>query len=127
VGDIFRLIADRKIQEAMDEGAFERLSGAGQPLDLEENPFEDPSLGMAHRLLRNNGFAPCWIEAGKEIDLALAELWHGRAVGRVGAEEFRRRAEDLNRRILSFNLQAPAAAAHKLPIDIERELGPGPR
>jgi DnaJ homolog subfamily C member 28 len=42
----------------MDEGAFDRLEGTGEPLDLRENPFENPSLRMAHRLLRNNGFAP---------------------------------------------------------------------
>jgi hypothetical protein len=42
----------------MAEGAFDHLEGFGQPLNLEEDPFEDPSLRMAHRLLKNNGFAP---------------------------------------------------------------------
>lgn len=37
-------IAERKIREAMAEGAFDNLKGKGHPLDLEENPFEDPSL-----------------------------------------------------------------------------------
>ena len=71
--DPFRLIADRKIQEAMEEGAFEDLSGRGQPLPLDDDPFEDPSLRMAHRLLRNNGFAPAWIEEGKEIEAVIEE------------------------------------------------------
>lgn len=56
--DEWHFIAERKIREAMEEGAFEQLEGEGRPLDLEVNPFEDPSLRMAHRLLRNNGFAP---------------------------------------------------------------------
>src|SRR5437016_10186628 len=94
--DPFRLIADRKIQEAMDEGAFENLSGRGQPLPLEEEPFEDPSLRMAHRLLRNNGFAPAWIEDGKDIDADLARLREDRARG-MPAQEFRARAEAINR------------------------------
>jgi hypothetical protein len=58
--DDWHFIAERKIREAMQEGAFDRLEGKGEPLDLSENPYEDPSLRMAHRLLKNNGFAPAW-------------------------------------------------------------------
>jgi hypothetical protein len=114
--DVFRLIADRKIEEAMAEGAFDNLECHGRPLSLEEEPFEDPSLRMAHRLLRNNGFAPAWILESKEIDAAAARLREDRARGRVGEAEFRRRAEELNRRILSFNLKAPSASLHKEQI-----------
>jgi hypothetical protein len=42
-------------------------------LDLSENPFEGPAQLMAHRLLRNNGFAPPWIEEGREIDAAIVQ------------------------------------------------------
>jgi hypothetical protein len=114
--DVFRLIAERKIQEAMEDGAFDNLSGQGQPLPLEEEPFEDPSLRMAHRLLRNNGFAPAWIEESKEIDAAIVRLREDRVRERIGDGEFRRRAAELNRRIFAFNLKAPAASAHKNPI-----------
>ena len=120
--DPFRLIADRKIHEAMEEGAFENLSGTGRPLRLEEDPFEDPSVRMAHRLLRNNGFAPAWIEEGRDIDMVADRLLADRRAGHVGAEEFRRRAEELNRRIQTFNLQAPCDSVHRLPIVIDREL-----
>ena len=113
--DPFRLIADRKIQEAMDEGVFENLSGRGQPLPLEEDPFEDPSLRMAHRLLRNNGFAPAWIEEGKDIEADIARLREEQA--RIGLDEFRARAAALNRRIFAFNLKAPSLAVHKRAID----------
>ena len=44
--DQWEMIAERKIREAMEEGAFENLRGKGRPLDLEENPYEDPSLRM---------------------------------------------------------------------------------
>ena len=116
--DPFRLIADRKIQEAMEEGAFENLSGRGRPLPLDDDPFEDPSLRMAHRLLRNNGFAPAWIEEGKDIEAAIARL---RAQWQRGMSmaHYRQQAEEINRRILSFNLQAPSASVHKLPIDTQ--------
>jgi hypothetical protein len=63
--DEWHFIAERKIREALEEGAFDHLEGAGKPLDLSENPFEDPSDRMAYRLLKNNGFAPAWIEEAK--------------------------------------------------------------
>ena len=115
--DPFRLIADRKIQEAMDEGAFENLSGRGQPLPLEEDPFEDPSLRMAHRLLRNNGFAPAWIEESKDIEATIARLRENRAKERITPEEFRRQSAELNRRIFAFNLKAPSLSVHKRAIE----------
>lgn len=99
--DVFQLIAERKIREAMDDGAFDNLEYAGKPLDLSENPFEDPSDRMAHRLLKNNGFSPAWLEEAREIE----------------AESRRLRTPDdaaaLNRRIVAFNLKTPAARFHK--------------
>jgi hypothetical protein len=99
----------------MDEGAFDNLDGTGEPLDLEENPYEHPALRMAHRILRNNGFAPDWIEEGKEID---------REIGRLHAEDrqhnpegYRSRVEALNRRIAAFNLKTPVPGTQRLPID----------
>src|SRR5436853_7295670 len=65
-------LVDRKIREAMEAGEFDNLAGAGQPIDLSENPFEDPDWRTAHRLLRNAGFAPSWIEERKDIDAELA-------------------------------------------------------
>jgi Domain of unknown function (DUF1992) len=117
--DPFRLIADRKIQEAMDEGQFENLDGRGQPLALEEEPFEDPSLRMAHRLLRNNGFAPAWIEEGKDIEAAIARLREDRERSRITPEQFRQQAEALNRRIFAYNLKTPSLSVHKRTIDFE--------
>lgn len=117
--DIWRVIADRKIQEAMEEGAFENLDGAGRPLNLEENPFEDPSQRMAHRLLRNQGFAPAWIEEGKEIDRDVA-CWN-RDASHLDPVELRRRALEINRRIAGFNLKAPVATMHKQPLSIAGE------
>ncbi|HXB70044.1 MAG TPA: DUF1992 domain-containing protein [Candidatus Acidoferrales bacterium] len=112
--DIWNLVADRKIREAMEEGAFDRLEGAGQPLDLEENPYLDPALRMAHRLLRNNGFAPSWILEGKDLDGDILRLRASRE--RCTPEEFRRRAAELNQRILAYNLKVPVSSAQKLPL-----------
>jgi hypothetical protein len=113
--DEWHFIAERKILEAMQEGAFDRLDGAGEPLDLQEDPFEDPSLRMAHRLLKNNGFAPEWIEESKEIETESRRL---RVEAANPAADFRIRVAALNRRILAFNLKAPALSLHKRPFDI---------
>jgi hypothetical protein len=110
--DEWHFIAERKIREAMEEGAFDELDGTGAPLDLEENPFVDPSLRMAHRLLKNNGFAPEWIEEGKEIE---AEKQRLAGVDR-GSAEYGERAAALNRRILSFNLKVPTGNRQKRPV-----------
>lgn len=127
--DAWRWIAERKIEEAMAEGAFTNLSGAGAPLCLDEDPFVDPSLRMAHRLLKNNGFAPLWIEEGKDIDRDLQTLRADlrRGAGACDPERLRERVHALNRRIASFNLKAPAAVCHKPTIDAEREIARGGR
>src|SRR5258706_1898598 len=112
--DEWRSIAERKIREAMEEGAFNNLRGEGQPLDLEENPYEDPSVRMAHRLLRNNGFAPAWIEEAKDLehaietarrDLARAFAWRRAEERPRILDGFRGQIGELNRRILEHNLK----------------------
>jgi hypothetical protein len=109
--DIWNLIAERKIREAMEEGAFDHLDGAGQPLHLDENPYEDPAQKMAHRILRNNGIAPAWIEEGKEIDLEIRRL-RSRDAG-LDPEAYRRHIAALNRRIAVFNLKTPVPGTQR--------------
>jgi hypothetical protein len=112
--DEWHFIAERKIREAMEEGAFEHLDGTGEPLDLNENPFEDPAQRMAHRILRNNGFAPAWIEEGRDIE---AEIRYLKAsYPRLDDGERARRVDLLNRRIAAYNLKTPVASAQKLPF-----------
>src|SRR5437867_5058842 len=116
--DEWHFIARRKIEEAMREGAFDNLSGKGEPIDLEEDPFVDPSLRMAHRLLRNNGFAPAWMEEAKDLERAIEEsvqeLVRDRAIAK-----YREGAAALNRRILAHNLKTPSDAFHMCAIDPE--------
>ena len=130
--DKWELIAERKIREAMAEGAFENLSGKGRPLNLEEDPYEDPSLRMAHRLLRNNGFAPAWIEEAKDLEHAIemARRNVARALAARGARERQRildgsreQVAEINRRILAHNLKTPSTQFHMRPVDAEDLIG----
>ena len=121
--DKWESIAERKIREAIEAGAFDNLPCKGKPIELDTDP--DPGLWMAHHLLRVNGFAPAWIEESKDIDAAVnrfrADLRN--AGGRLAAiDELRRRAAELNRRILTYNLKSPSAQVHKWPLDVEAEI-----
>jgi len=135
-------LVDRKIREAREQGEFEDLSGQGQPIDLTENPYEDPDWRTAHRMLRNAGFAPAWIEDRKdleaEIEIArkiLARVWivrqNARATEHAASAEarwlkalsdFREKTQELNRRIHLWNLKAPAVGFHRPVIDCNREV-----
>jgi len=106
--DIWRVIAERKIREAMDEGAFDHLDGTGRPLSMEENPYEDPAQRMAHRILRNNGFAPAWVQESKDLDYDIQRLLANRS-----HPEYRARARELNRRIHAYNLKTPVSSTQK--------------
>jgi DnaJ family protein C protein 28 len=135
-------LIDQKIREAMEQGEFDNLPGKGAPVDLSENPFEDPELRMAHRMLRNAGFAPSWIEERKGIDaefvVARTNLARGWSIFRkardtehqAGTEarwerelaSFRRQMIELNRRIAAWNLNVPTAGFQRKRIDAEREI-----
>jgi DnaJ homolog subfamily C member 28 len=135
-------LVDQKIREAMEQGEFDDLEGKGRPLDTSENPFEDPELRLAHRMLRNAGFAPSWIEERKDIDSEfenarseLARAWqvlqnslgteneHGASTRwQKALTLFRRESGDLNRRIIAWNLKVPAAGFQRRLIEIEKEI-----
>ena len=126
-------LTEKAIREAIEQGEFDNLPGKGEPLDLRENPFEDPDLRTVHRLLRQAGFAPAWIEERKDIDaeLAAAETKLSRAwaiFGKGGkapsdgewartVREFRESVDDLNRRVRIYNLKSPAAVFHRRHVD----------
>lgn len=46
-------IAERRIEEAVSQGALDGLPGAGLPLDLYEDPLVPPEMRMAKRILGN--------------------------------------------------------------------------
>ena len=112
--DAWALIAERKIREAMDEGAFDDLASAGQPLELGDSPFADPADWMAHRVLKNNGLVPPWVEEAKSIDAEAARL---RTPGGLPTAEVRERVAALNRRIHLFNATAPVMSLYRRPLE----------
>jgi DnaJ family protein C protein 28 len=133
--DKWESLVDRLVRESMERGEFDNLPGSGRPIDLRENPFEDPDLRTVHRLMHNAGFAPAWIEERKDIDaearrasdtLIRARRIYG-AQGRIRSSlewqravaEFRETIDQLNQRIRIYNLKAPAVAFHRKVVDLE--------
>ncbi len=134
---------EEHIQRAMAEGKFDHLPGKGQPLRLEEHPFEAAEWRLTHHLLRNAGFSLPWIEERHEIEEALqsarqalrrAWLWREKALQAqlpsilINAEWqralalFHGQIEALNRRIFSYNLHVPSPQFQLFPLDEQREL-----
>ncbi|UZP66550.1 DUF1992 domain-containing protein [Desulfovibrio mangrovi] len=56
--NIIATIAEQRIAEATEKGAFEQLPGAGRPLELEDDSMVPPDLRMAYKVLKNAGYLP---------------------------------------------------------------------
>ncbi|MBX3005171.1 MAG: DUF1992 domain-containing protein [Anaerolineales bacterium] len=133
---------DEIIRKAMDAGAFDNLRGAGKPLRLEDNPYVEPDWQLAYHLLKENGFAPAFIEVRQAIeqDLAagrarLAEnlAWRTQA-GQAGMsaafvavqwqqaqQQFGDLVAQLNQRIRDYNLTVGHVQLTRALIDAARE------
>ncbi len=117
-------LVERQIREAMDGGAFDDLPYQGERLPLEDDSAAG-EWAMAHRMLRNAGMAPPWIESDKEArkQLAALEALIERAPTISAASHGRARLEldrivaEANRAIARVNSEAPTLAQHRRPLD----------
>ncbi len=141
----WQTLADQRIREAMEQGAFDNLPNAGKPLDLDENPHAK-DRAMAFHVLKSGGALPRELELGKEADAdqaqaerLLAELRHRRdtLAGKRFVTVRDQRAYNIHRqhardryaallgemrsRILTLNISAPAAL-HRELIDVAARL-----
>jgi hypothetical protein len=63
----FSHIAERRIREAIAQGHFENLPGAGQPLNLEDYFSTPEDVRMAYSILKNANCAPAEVELLNEV------------------------------------------------------------
>lgn len=63
----FQKIAERRIKEAIKNGALDDLPGAGKPLVLEDNSHLPEDLRIVYKVLKNAGCVPPEISLRKEI------------------------------------------------------------
>lgn len=133
----WRDLVSQRIDEAMQQGEFDNLRGKGKPLNLQRNPHVPPGYELAFDLLQNNDLAPGWIMDRKDV-LRDAEQWRlrlraalawlraeqeaGDPVRAAAAEQrwagqrrtFEAELADLNKRILTLNLQVPPVPSLEL-------------
>ena len=122
-------LIDRQIREAMEAGAFDELPFQGERIPLEDDSAAG-DWALAHRMLRNAGAAPPWIETDKEVrnllaqrDAILVRAPHSSALGRPrDRAELARLVEVANRAIIRLNGEAPTERQHRRLLDLDREL-----
>lgn len=131
------------IKNAMEQGAFDNLSGKGKPLDLRENPLVAREWRTAYSMLEKEGFALPWMEDRKEIEkdlkearFALKRTWNWRNTRMENGDNtpmvehewrkaqaiFSEVVADLNKRIEAYNAQIPADVFYRPRIILEREI-----
>ena len=82
-----RRLAERRIEEAMREGKFDNLAGAGKPLDLEPMPADENArmTWWMLRILKNQNFTPDEVRWRRQIDRMKEELAAATSDARVDA------------------------------------------
>jgi hypothetical protein len=148
----FDRVIEAHIRKAQEEGKSDNLRGHGEPLRLDENPFEDPAWQMANDLLKKNGFRPAWLEddvsirdqvAQARLAVLRAKDWRESELAalrgksdaasierRLRVEQewehaqarFRTRLNEINKQIFNLNLKVPNTRLQRLKLDVEAEL-----
>ena len=141
------IIACRKVEQAIQAGEFDDLSGKGQPLILDYDPRVPVELRAAYRLMKEAGVQPEWIVMEKQLRLKMA-AWRRARVEfvaewkaeqpRANADATRARALDaqrdcfliravetmqaLNQMIDRFNLHVPMPSRQRIRYRVEDEM-----
>jgi hypothetical protein len=63
----FDALVEKHISEAQAKGMFDDLSGAGAPLNLDDDALVPEELRAAYRILKNAGYVPPEVEALRDL------------------------------------------------------------
>src|SRR5215207_2135723 len=148
----FDRVIEAQIRKAQEEGKFDNLRGHGEPLRLDDNPFEDPAWQLANDLLKKNDLRPVWLEDDVSIrdQVAQARLavlrardWRVTELAALAGKNdaasierrlrvadewehaqarFRTRLGEINKQIFNLNLKVPNTRLQRLKLDVEAEL-----
>lgn len=126
------MFVERKLEEAARAGAFDRLPGAGTPIDLTENPYVPADWRLAFKILADHKIVPEFVERRKEVETLRDEI-HVIQADRSRDLEWRRLAcrnrlvrlaeavEALNRCLAREN-QFVRCSLQLPPVDVDEEL-----
>jgi hypothetical protein len=111
--DVFETIAERRIREAMEQGAFENLEGRGRPFDFSEERNVPSDLRTVYRVLKNAGCVPPEVELRREVR-GLQDLLPGIRDER----ELRDAARVVNEKIAALNLMTARSGSHSIRNEV---------
>ncbi len=129
VAPTWESLVDRQLREAVEAGAFDDLPFQGQRLPVQDEDV-DAEWALGHHLLRQNGFAPSWIQ----VDVEIRDLLERRAAildraarsSRLGRERDRNELAELvrvhDRLVLDLEQLAPTSVQHRRRLGIGPEL-----
>lgn len=133
------------IQEGLEKGSFDDLSGKGKPLNLKKNPY-GAEWELAHHLMKENDVLPPWIAHRNEISAQTEQFRTDAAREWARHEQAFRYAQSkghkdalsvswddvcrqwaaelvaLNKQIRDFNLGRPSEGLEIVTVDLRREL-----
>lgn len=96
--DLFHIIAEEKIKQAIKDGEFERLPGMGKPLKLDDLSAVPEELRMAYRIMKNAGYTAEETDLRKEL-MTIEDL-----IKKCDDEGERQNLQkQLNEKLLRFN------------------------
>jgi len=113
----FQRIAERRIREATEQGVFDNLSGAGEPLNLEDDSHVPEDLRIPYKILKNAGYVPKEVAVRKEIAHAedlLADM--------EDEKEKYRHLKKLNFLIMKLNMMRSAPSGLEKDQHYEKKL-----
>lgn len=97
---LFERIAEERIQQAAETGAFDNLPGKGKPFAFEDDSMIPEDLRLAWKILKNSGCVPPEVEARKHI-FSLRQLLDSA----MDPEDRRRLRRELNYAMLRLNVE----------------------
>jgi DnaJ family protein C protein 28 len=134
---------DEIIQKAIQEGAFDKLPGKGQPFNWDDSAAVDDDWQLAYHLLKENGYAPDFIETRQVIETdfgearkALKRTWDWRQKASQSGEDpnltnsewakakstFEARVGEINKQISDYNLSIPVQAFYMKTVNAQKEI-----
>jgi hypothetical protein len=127
-------LLEQRIQQAHEDGLFDNLPGAGKPLALDDDALVPAEDRTGYRMLKDSGFTLPWIGARQDIaeERARLDAWLAQAnqrwprldaAGRATLKvAYRRKLDDLQRLILTFNLKVPRGIEQLETLRLPDEL-----
>lgn len=138
----FEKVVESAIQDAIAQGAFDNLPGAGRPLPLTGQELLAGENWLGYKVLQNGGMVPEWLGLGHEIERDLQRLhqleaqhqslvalsaatgdWErNRMAFAHAAERYEEQARAIRRKQDNYNLTAPGIRTERPGLWVEHHL-----